>query len=92
MLAKIRASLLRRKLRREAKRDWFTVHEYFEHDSHGNVLAAYVAEKNMLGERRLRVIWKHVRRYKLRSPLYVKCLIWADGCDTASKLPQMDRV
>lgn len=92
MITKIRASLLRWKLRREAKCDWLLLREYVEQDCHGNLMAAYVAEKNMLGDRRIRIIWKRNKSYKLASRLYVNCLFWADGRDTASKLPQMDRV
>ncbi len=92
MFTKFRASLLRWKLRREAKRDWLTLREYVEQDCHGNLMMAYVAEKNMLGERRLRVIWKRTRAYRPGSRLYVQCLLWADSRDAGIKVPEMDRV
>lgn len=92
MLASLKKWWMRNRLRRELRRDWLTLREYQETDCHGNIMAVYVAEKNGLGVRRIRVVWKRHKKYVLGSPIYVKCLLWADSKDATTRVPMMDTV
>lgn len=70
------------RLVRQERRDWTIMHVRNEStmcDGFSTVTrAVYVCEQNGLSERRIRVIWRSDRRYKLSSPLYLDSLAWVE--------------
>ena len=68
------------RLVRHERRDWTVLHTRREATlaDYGATItrAVYLCEQNGLSQRRVRVIWRSERRYKLCSPLYLDSLAW----------------